>query len=324
MLLRTLSVLVVAAVCALAMTQPAHSQAWPSKPIQIIVPAGAGGVSDLIARLYATALSSRLGQPVVVENRPGANGVSGVAAAAKMPPDGHSFLMGTTGTMAANVHLYKRLPVDPVEDFTPLTMIGDIPFAYVVPMESRFRTMGDLIEAARAAPGKLNYGSGTTAAVLCAELLKAQVGVDITRVPYKTAPQALTDLMAGRIDMVCESITTIISGGPHSKLRALALAQPRRTDLAPTIGTVAEAGYGEVNYASWIGFWAPAKTPKPIVTRLSDELVAVLKDPEVRKKLAAYGLNVAEATGPTALAAAQRLEIQKLEKLVKFARIEPE
>ncbi len=301
----------------------AYSQTWPSKSITLIVPAGAGGFTDIVARNVAAKLSLKLGQSVIVDNRPGANGVLGVATAAKARPDGYSFILGTSTTMAANVYLYKNFPVDPLRDFVPLALIGDIPFAYAVPVDSPFKSMGDFIRAARSAPGKITYGSGTSSAVLCAEILKAEAKIELMRIPYKTGPQALIDLMAGRIDMVCESIATLmVDATGNKKLRALALAQPQRTSFAPDVETVAEAGFGNVYYAAWLGFWAPSGTPKDIVQRLSGELLAVLRDPEFRASMLFWGLSAPPAIEPGILAEAHREEIKKLEKLVKLGIIE--
>ncbi|MGE4239449.1 Bug family tripartite tricarboxylate transporter substrate binding protein [Ramlibacter sp.] len=303
----------------------AHAQAWPTKPVTIIVPAGAGGVTDLLARTIAPLLSKRLGQTVVVDNKPGANGVLGVSAAAKSRADGYTFVIGTSTSMAANVHLYKNFPVDPIRDFAPLALIGEIPFALAVPADSRFKTMKDLIAEARRSPGKINYGSGTSSAVLCAELVMRETKIELTRVPYKTGPAALTDLMAGRVDVVCESITSMLADARGARrLRSLALVMDQRTPLAPDVETVSEAGFGKVHYAAWLGFWAPAATPKDVLARLSSELVAVIKDPEMQSRLPSFGVNVPASPGPETLAEAQREEVQKIGVLVKAAKIEAE
>lgn len=287
---------------------------WPSKPIQFVVPAGAGGVTDIVARALGQALGARLGQPVVIDNRAGAGGITGVTFAAKAPPDGHSFVVGTNTTMAANLFLYRTFKLDPLTEFAPVAMVVDAPFALLVPPQSPFKLVSELLAAARANPGKLNYGSGTSSALLCAEMLKNLARVDIAKVQYKASPQALTDLMAGRLDVVCEPLGSGLANS--GRLRTLAVTGDRRTALAPDIPTVAESGLPGMNYSAWIGLWAPAGTPREIVNRMSAAVLASLKDPEVQRKMMATGSPV-RPEGPEALHAAQRSEIDRIRELSK-------
>lgn len=303
---------------------PAHSQAWPAaKPISMIVPAGAGGVTDGIARVVAQWLTERLGQSVVVDNRAGAGGMLGVTVASKARADGYTLMIGTNTTMAANVHLYKTHPVDPLKDFVPLALVVDTPFVLLVPANSPYKRVGDLVAAAKAAPGKLNYGSGTSSALLCTELLKSIAGIDLVKVPYKASPQALTDIMGGQLDVLCEPLASSQGNMSTGRVRALALTGAKRSGLAPDLETVAEAGFPGMDYTAWIGFWAPAGLPKEIATRLSDEILASLKDPEVLKKMRALGSDP-RPTGPEAFAALQRAEMVKVGNVVKAARIAAE
>lgn len=306
---------------ALAVFNPAHGQAWPAaKPISMIVPAGAGGVTDGVARVIAQWLTERLGQTVVVDNRAGAGGMLGVTLASKAKADGYTLMIGTNTTMAANVHLYKNHPVDPLKDFVPLALVVDTPFVLLVPANSPYKRVGDLVAAAKAAPGKLNYGSGTSSALLCTELLKSIAGVDLVKVPYKASPQALTDIMGGQLDVLCEPLASSQGNMSTGRVRALALTGAKRSGLAPDLETVVEAGFPGMDYTAWIGFWAPAGLPKEIATRLSDEILASLKDPEVLKKMRALGSDP-RPTGPEGFAALQRAEMAKVGNVVKAARI---
>lgn len=210
--------LAISTLICLVQSVPAQAQAWPSKPLQMVVPQGAGGSTDAIARLVAQVLGERLGQTVVIDNRAGAGGVLGVAAAAKAAPDGYTLLIGSNTTLAANAFLYASFPVDPLKDFVPLALAADAPFVFVVPAASPLKSVRDLVSAAKAAPGKINYGSGTSSALLCTELFKAAAGVDLLKVPYKSSAQGLTDLIGGQIDVVCEplsaSLPNIRAGRP--------------------------------------------------------------------------------------------------------------
>lgn len=315
------------ALLALGAITNVHAQgAWPNKPIQLVVPAGAGGVTDIVARAIAQALGDRLGQTVVVENRPGAGGITGVTYAAKARPDGYTVVIGTNTTMAANVFLYKSFQLDPIKDFTPIAMIVDTPFALLVPAGSPHKTLQNLIDAARANPGKLNYGSGTSSALICTEMLKSIAKVDIVRVNYKASPQALTDLTGGHLDVVCEPLASGLAHsstatGPNAgRLRTLVVTSLKRSALAPEIPTADESGVPGLEYSAWIGLWAPAGLPKDIASRLTAEVQASLKDPEVQRKMTAAG-STPRPEGPEAQNDAQRNEIQKLRELSKTVQL---
>lgn len=297
---------------ALAVLNPVYGQAWPAaKPISMIVPAGAGGVTDGVARVIAQWLSERLGQSVVVDNRAGAGGVLGVTVASKAKADGYTIMIGTNTTMAANVYLYKNFATDPLKDFQPLALVVDTPFVLLVPSNSPFKRVGDLVAAAKAAPGKLNYGSGTSSALLCTELLKSIAGIDLVKVPYKASPQALTDIMGGQLDVLCEPLASSQGNMSAGRVRALALTGAQRSSLAPDLETVTEAGFPGMDYTAWIGFWAPAGLPKDVAMRLSNEILASLKDPEVQKKMRALGSDP-RPVPPEAFANLQRAELAKI------------
>jgi len=301
----------------------ALAQAWPAKPIQMIVPQGAGGTTDALARLVGLALAERLGQQVVIDNRTGAGGVIGVAAAAKAPADGYTLLIGSNTTLAANAYLYASFPGDPLKDFVPVALAADAPFALLVPSASPFKTVKDLVAAAKARPGTLNYGSGTSSALLCSELFKTAAGVDIAKVPYKASPQALTDLIGGQLQVLCEPLSTAMPNVRAGRLRALALTGARRSSLVPELETVAEAGVPGMDYSAWIGFFVASATPKDIAARLSGELLKVLNDPGFGDKIRAIGMEP-RTLDAEALGALHRAEMIKIANIVKAAGIKAE
>jgi tripartite-type tricarboxylate transporter receptor subunit TctC len=302
---------------------PASAQSWPSKPLQMIVPQGAGGSTDNIARLVAQVLGERLGQSVVIDNRAGAGGLLGVAAAAKAAPDGYTLLIGSNTTVAANAFLYANFPVDPLKDLVPLALAADAPFALVVPAGSPLKSVGDLVAAAKAAPGKLNYGSGTSSALLCAELFKAAAGVDLRRIPYKSSAQALTDLIGGQLDVVCEPLSTGLPNIRAGRLRALAQTGAKRSPSAPELETVTESGVKGVAYTAWLGFYAPAGVPKDIATRLANELFSIVNNPAVMDKIRAIGFDPRPGNAES-LAAIHREEMATVAATVKAAGIKAE
>jgi tripartite-type tricarboxylate transporter receptor subunit TctC len=300
----------------------AAAQSYPSKPLRLVVPLAAGGGTDLASRVVAHYLGEALGQQVIVDNRPGAGGLIGVEAAAKSAPDGYTFVVGSTTTMAANMFLYKNVPFDPLKDFVPLAMLGTIDFALVVPASSSMTSVRDLIAAAKAKPGQLSYGFGSSAALLCGEMFKATAGVDLLKVPYKGTPQSLTDLAADRIQLVCEPLGTSLPFARAGKLRNLAVTSTTRNDLAPEVPTMAEAGL-PMEHATWAAFFAPAKTPKEAVARLSAELVKVQKLPGVPEKIRDTGF-VPKPLGAEELGAIHRADYARLEKAIQEAGIKAE
>ncbi len=294
----------------------AGAQAYPSKPIRMIVPQGAGGTTDMWARMIAQKTGEALGQQVVVENRPGAGGIIGVDAAAKAAADGYTILFGSNTTMAANVSLYSKVPFDPVKDFTPLAMAIAAHFVFVVNPSVPVNNMRELIALAKSKPGQLNYGSGTGSAQICTEMLKSMAGVNITMVPYKSSPQALTDLMAGQVQVLCEPLATAMPQAKTGKLRVLAVTSAKRTNLAPEIPTVGEAGVPGYEYVAWVGFFAPAGTSRDIAAKLSDEILKVLKQPETIEKIKSTGGDPVPA-GAEELSAILKADIARLAKVIK-------
>jgi tripartite-type tricarboxylate transporter receptor subunit TctC len=315
--------LAVSALACLAQPASVQAQTWPSKPLQMVVPQGAGGSTDAIARLVGQALGERLGQTVVIDNRAGAGGVLGVAAAAKAPADGYTLLIGSNTTLAANAYLYANFPVDPLKDFVPLALAADAPFVLVVPATSSLKSVRDLVSAAKAAPGKLNYGAGTSSALLCTELFKAAAGVDLLKVPYKSSAQGLTDLIGGQLDVICEPLSSSLPNIRAGRLRALAQTGAQRSPLAPDLETAAEAGVKGMAYSAWLGFYGPAGIPKDISTRLATELLSILKDPVTMEKIRAIGFDPRPGNAE-ALAAVHRAEMSAVAATVKAAGIKAE
>ncbi len=312
-----------AALAAGAPLTPALAQTWPSRSITMIVPQGAGGSTDALGRLIAQGLGDSLGQAVIVDNRTGAGGTIGVTAAAKAPADGYTILLGSSTTVAANTFLYANFTVDPLKDFVPLALVADAGFVLAVPASSPYKTVKDLVAAAKAAPGSINYGTGTSSALLCAELFKLTAGVDLLKVPYKASPQALTDLIGGQLQVVCEPLSSSLPNVRAGRLRALAQTGAVRSRVAPDMPTLGEAGFPGVEYTAWIGLFAPAAVPADIVARLRGSLAKFLSDPATAEKILAIGWDPRPGDA-AALGAAHRAELAKVGKVVKAAGIKPE
>jgi tripartite-type tricarboxylate transporter receptor subunit TctC len=311
-----------ATLVALAGTQPAMAQAWPTKPIRLIVPLAPGGGTDIASRVVAQYLGEALGQPVLIDNRVGAGGVVGVEAASKAAPDGYTFVVGSSTTMAANNFLYKNPTVDPLRDFVPLAMLGTIDFALVVPASSSMNTLKDLIANAKANPGKLSYGFGSSAALLCGEMFNTAAGVNIVKVPYKGTPQSLTDLVADRLQLVCEPLGTSLPLIKAGKLRPLAVTSKNRNRLAMEVPTMEEAGL-PMEHETWAGFFAPAKTPPEIVVRMSNEIIKIMGRPEVQARIIETGF-IPRQYGIDEFGTIHRADYARMGKLIKAAGITPE
>ncbi len=280
-----------AALLLAASSTTAHAQAWPSKPIKYIVPFAAGGTTDILARTISEKLSIALGQPVVVENKPGAGGGLGAAETAKAAPDGYTIMGGTISTHAINATLYSKLPYDPVKDFVPITLIARVPNMLVVNNDVPAKNVAELIVVMKASPGKWNFASSGngTSQHLSGELFKGLAGVDMQHVPYKGSPPALADVMGGQVSMTFDNITTAWPLAKGGKLRALAVTTAKRSPVAPEVPTLAESGLPGYEIGSWQGVFAPAGTPPDVVKRLNTEIVKIINTPEVQKKLLDLG-----------------------------------
>ncbi|MFY9138284.1 Bug family tripartite tricarboxylate transporter substrate binding protein [Zwartia sp.] len=297
---------------------------YPSKAIKLIVPLGAGGATDVVARVVAAKLSQRLGQPVVVENRPGAEGVIGVNAGAKAEPDGYTLVLGSSTTLAANYHLRKSLPFHPVNDLAPVSMaLKDFYNVLVINPNVPAKNLKEFIAYAKANPGKINYGTATVGSKICMEMFRTMAGIDLKMISYKSSSQALNDLMGGQIQIVCEPVATSVPNIKADKLRSIGVTSLTRVQQAPDLPTVAELGLPGFDYSAWVGVFAPAKTPQAIIDRLSKEFEIVLKDPETDAKIRSIG--AAPMIGDSKqLANLLNQEIAKAGKIVKDAGIQPE
>jgi tripartite-type tricarboxylate transporter receptor subunit TctC len=264
---------------------------FPSKPVRLVVPFTPGGSTDILARALGQKLSESWGQPVVIDNRPGAGGIIGMETVARAAPDGYTLVMGHVGTLAANPALYKTLPYDPVRDFAPVTLIAMVPNVLVVGPAMPARTVAEFIALAKAKPGKLDYGSGGngSAAHLATEYFKLKAGVDLQHIPYKGTAPALADLLGGQIALMITGLPPVLAHAKSGKLRILGVASLQRLKQFPDIPTIAESGVPGFEATQWYGILAPAATPADVVAKLNREIVKALKDPAVAEKLASEG-----------------------------------
>ena len=285
-------VLVVTATAGVLSAAPAQAQgAWPDKPLKLVVPYPAGGNADNTARLLATQLGQRLGQQVVVDNRPGGSGTIGAAVVAKAPADGYTLLLDATA-FTVNPSLFPKLPFDAAKDFAPISLVLQVPLLMVVPANSPFQSVADLVKAAKARPGHLTYASAGNGGAqhLAGELFKQGQKVAITHIPYRGGAPALTDLIGGQVDVMFSATT---ASGPFvksGKLRALAISSPRRVEGWESVPTVAESGVPGFQVSEWNGLFAPAGTPRPVLERLEAETRAIVASPEMKKRLAELGV----------------------------------
>jgi tripartite-type tricarboxylate transporter receptor subunit TctC len=276
----------------------AFGQAYPTRPVRLVVPFSAGaGVTDIMARLVGQHLSVALGQQIVIDNRPGAGGILGTELVSKAAPDGYTLMM-TNVSLAVNSYLYAKLPYDPVNDFTPVTMVNSAPLLLVVHPSVAATSVADLVGLAKAHPGVLNYGSGGvgTTPHLSGELFRSLAGIDAVHVPYKGGAPALADLVGGQLSFMIENMPGTMPFVREAKLRALAITSPLRSPLAPDLPTMQEAGVPGYEVIGWNGLVAVKGTPPAIVARLHDEVAKILRTPEVVRQLAALG---AEPVGNT-------------------------
>jgi tripartite-type tricarboxylate transporter receptor subunit TctC len=296
----------------------ANAQAWPSKPIKWVVPFAPGGTTDILARVVGEKLALALGQPVIVENKPGAGGGLGAEFTAKSSPDGYTIMGGTISTHAINASLYNKLPYDPVKDFVAITLIARVPNMLVINPSVAAGTVKELIVLLKANPGKYSFASSGngTSQHLSGELFKTMAGVDMQHIPYKGSPPALQDVMGGQVAMTFDNITTAWPLAKSGKLRALAVTTARRSAIAPDVPTLAESGLPGFEVGSWQGVFAPAGTPPEIIRRLNTEIVKILKLPDVSEKLVGLG---AEPVGNTSeeFTALVKAEVVKWADVVK-------
>jgi tripartite-type tricarboxylate transporter receptor subunit TctC len=301
----------------------ANAEPYPSKPITIIVPFGAGSGTDAITRVIAQPLAAALKQTVVIENKPGANGAIAAAQVARAAPDGYTLLMSTNSPHSAAPSLNKILGYDPVKDFAPLSRVGSFTFMVAAHRDVPVTSVKELISYAKANPGKLSYASGNTSGIVAGETLKHATGIEILHVPYRSVPPALNDVLAGRVSMI---LTDLTPGLPHVRagtLRPLAVTRLKRSALIPDVPSLHEAGVSNFDMDSWAGLFAPANTPPEIVERLNTELRAIIDNPEAKARIAGLGFEAFSST-PDELGEFVKVQLVKWTKMIKEAGIEPE
>ena len=314
---RNRSILTLILLAALLST-PAHSsENYPNRPVRWVVPFAPAGPTDLMSRAVAEKISQRLGQPFVVDNRAGAGGNIGAEVVAKSAADGYTLMIGHVGTHAINVTLYPKIGFDPIRDFTPITLIATLPLALVVHVSVPARTVKELIALAKAQPGQLNFASAGNGGPthLTGELLKTSAGIGIVHVPYKGNAAALTDLVAGRVQMMFSNMLTAMPHVRAGKLRAIAISGPKRTPQAPDLPTIAESGVPGFSAVPWYGVLGPAALPRPIVAKLNGEIATAIALPDMQERFVAQGVDLQSST-PEQFGALIKSEIVKWRKVV--------
>ena len=320
--LKRVAALVLAGLCTFAVAASAQTQAYPNRPIRFVIPYPPGGASDVTARTLGAKLSESLGQPVVIENRPGANGIIALENVAKSPPDGYTLLMANLGPNAINAVIYSKLPYDSINDFTPIILTTLVPQILVVNPALPITSVRELIAMAKAQPGRITFASAGNGASnhLSGELFRSMAGIEITHVPYKGDTPAMTDVIAGQVVMM---FPTAIAATPHVKggrLRALAVSSIKRVGSLPDLPTVDEAGVPGFEAVSWGGVMGPAGMPRDIVNKLNAEFARILKLPDVSEKLAGLGAEVVAST-PEEFARYLQAEIAKWGKVARDAKV---
>ena len=296
----------------------AGAQTFPSRQITIVVPYSPGSTSDLLPRAIGPLLSQAMGVPVVVENRPGAGGNVGAALVAKAEASGHTVLMAPSAILATNQWLYKELPFDPQKDLVPVINAATTPNLWVAHPGLAVKTMSDVIAAAKAKPGSLSFASGGagTTSHLCGELLKTTAQIDLVHVPYKGPAPAAQDLLAGRVPLMCDNFSNVISHVRAGRLRAIALTAMKRHPQAPDVPTADESGLPGFEVNVWYGFAVPAATPKPVVQKLNAEIAKALRNPAVAERMESLGLAIVADT-PEDFARFVAAESEKMRRLVQ-------
>jgi tripartite-type tricarboxylate transporter receptor subunit TctC len=313
-----------ALVLSLSAVGTAMAQSYPDKPIRLVVPYPPGASTDAVGRIVGQKLSANIGQTVIVDNRAGASGNIGTEFVSRSAPDGYTFVMGTDATHASNSFLTANPTFDPIKDFTPLAIVAMNPIALVVHPSVPAKDLNELVAWLKANPGKGGFGSSGTGSPhhLAGELLKARTGAPLIHVPYRGGGPALNDLMGGQISLLFASAITVVPHIQSGKVKAIALTSAKRSGILPNVPTMGESLDG-FEMPSWLAFFGPAKMPDAVTRRLSDELVKVLSDPDVRARLTAAGMDVV-AGGQAELTELQRREYQSRGKLIRDANIKGE
>lgn len=298
---------------------------YPSKPIRLVVPFVPGGVSDTSARLVAEQLSRRLGQQVVVDNKPGASGNIGTALVAQAEPDGYTLLLAFDGTMVINPHVFEKVPFDTRADFAPIGKIGDAVLILVANNDFPAKTLTEVIEASKKTAGGLSYGTSGTGGTphIAGELLKMRTGANLTHVPYKGGGQAMTDVLGGQIPLVYTAVAGAVGHVQSGKLHAVAVSSRQRASSLPKVPTFMEAGVPDFEASSWVGLMAPKRTPQAVIDRLNAALNDVLADAQAREKLAVMGITPTPGT-PAQFGAAVQADLERYGGVVRAAGLKPQ
>ena len=301
----------------------AQAQSWPAKPIKLIVPFAPGGGNDNVARIIGTTIAGPLGQPVVIENKPGAGGSLGANEAARAPADGYTLFLGGVGSHALNPAVNPKVGYDPVRDFAPITWIAAAPLTLVVHPSLPVNNVAQLIDYARKNPGKLNFASNGngSSSQLAAVMFNNMAKTEMVHVPYKGLGPALTDLLAGQVQLMFSSTVAILPHIQSGKLRAIGVTSAKRIPTLPQVPTIAELGLTGYETSSWYGILAPANTPAPVIARLSTEIAKAVQNPEVRAKLASEGAEPVGGT-PEVFAAHIRAELQRMQSYAGNMKID--
>ena len=307
---------------ALIFASLASAEAYPNKAVKIVVPFAPGGAVDTIARVVGQKMSEQMGQPVIVENHPGASANIGAEIVAKAAPDGYTILLGANG-LASNMTLFPKLTFDALRDFAPIGRVGYAPVVLVTPVDSPARSLKDLLAMAKQQPGKLTYASAGNGSSnhLAGEMLKSAAGIDVLHIPYKGGAPALTDLLGGRISYMLLNPVEVLPHVKSGKLRALAVSNDKRLAILPDVPTMAEAGLPGFEASVWWGLAAPAKTPREIVVRLNAELNKALADPAVSAKLMDLGVVLSPGT-PEQFGAFLKAEVERWAKVIRSSNIQ--
>ena len=316
--MKRLLVFFCAALCALSSLAQ-----YPAKPIRAVVPFGAGSSTDIVMRIIAQPLGQALGQPIVVDNKPGADGIIAAADVMKAAPDGYTILLATNSPLSAAPHLKRSLPYHPINDFTAISFVGNYTFFIVVHPSVPAKSLAELINHARGNPGKLNYATGNTTSIVSTAMFATLAKINMQHIPYKTEPPAITDLLSGQVHLMFSSYSTVAPHLREGKLRALVTTLPERSPLIPEVPSIVEAGFPKFPIVPWAGMVGPAKMPKEVVERLNRELNAVLKRADVRENLAKQAFAPRGSTAEE-MAAYAKEQLDIWGKAIRDAGITPE
>ena len=308
--------------CSILFCASAGAQ-YPSKPVRMVVPFGAGSSTDIVARIIGQPLGQALGQPIVVENKPGADGIIAAQDVVKAAADGHTIFLATNSPLSAAPHLKKNVPYHALNDFTPISFVGNYTFFIVVHPSVPAKTLAELIDFARKNPGKLNYASGNTTSIVSTAMFATLAKISMTHIPYKTEPPAITDLLSGQIHLMFSSYSTVAPHLREGKIRALVTTLPERSPLIADVPSIVEAGFPKFPIVPWAGMVGPAKMPKEVVERLNRELNTVLKRPEVRESLAKQAF-AARGSSTDEFGAYVKEQLDVWGKAIRDANIQPE